>query len=140
MNKEIEEIIVKSFFNKGIQQRMLFELSSSKKRGDAIGRLNHNYLDTLRNEFMFEIPKPNSDPEEIEKLIKEQGAGKNCYVMSWHSGVDGKELPLKTAIEELIWYGMPSIISCIHGKLAYFQAEQDFGSPPRFMLKRTLLK
>ncbi|MFF2450749.1 hypothetical protein ACFVSW_27355 [Neobacillus sp. NPDC058068] len=138
MNKEIEEIIVKTFFNKKIQQRVLFELSSSKKRREAIGRLNHNYLDTLRNEFMIEIPKPNSDPEEIEKLMKEQGAGQNCYVMSSHSGVDGKEFPLTTAIEELIWYGMPSIISCIHGKLAYFQAEQDYGPPPRFMLKRSL--
>jgi hypothetical protein len=138
MDKEIEEIIVKSFFNKRIQQRVLFELSSSKKRGDAIGRLNHNYLDTLRNEFMIEIPKPNSDPDEIEKLMKEQGAGKNCYVMSSDSEMDGKELPLTTAIEELIWYGMPSIISCIHGKLAYFQAEQSYGPPPRFILKRTL--
>lgn len=138
MDKEIEEIVVKSFFNKRIQQRVLFELSSSKKRGDAIGRLNHKYLDTLRNEFMIEIPKPNSDPDEIEKLMKEQGAGKKCYVMSSDSEMDGKEFSLTTAIEELIWYGMPSIISCIHGKLAYFQAEQSFGPPPRFILKRTL--
>ncbi|WHY84646.1 hypothetical protein QNH39_18585 [Neobacillus novalis] len=137
MNKEIEEIIVKSFFNKRIQQRVLFELSSSKKRQDAIERLNHNYLDTLRNEFMIEIPKPNSDPEEIVNLLKVHGASKNCYVISWHS-LDGKEFPLTTAIEELIWYGMPSFISCTHGKLAYFQAEQVYGAPPRFILKRTL--
>ncbi|MFD3448953.1 hypothetical protein ACFDTO_30765 [Microbacteriaceae bacterium 4G12] len=138
MNKEIEEIIVNSFFNKRIRQRVLFELSSQKKRTYALSRLCHNYLDTLRNEFMIEIPIPNSDPEEIEKLMKEQGAGKNCYVMSCDSGIDGKELPLTLAIKELIWDGMPSIISCIHGKLAYFQAEHDYGPPPRFILKRTL--
>jgi hypothetical protein len=51
MNKEIEEIIVKSFFNKRIQQRVLFELSSPKKRWDALRGLRHKYYDTLRNEL-----------------------------------------------------------------------------------------
>jgi hypothetical protein len=31
---------------------------------------------------------------------------------------------------------MPSIVSCIPGKLAYFEAEQENGPPPRFILKR----
>ena len=57
MNKQLDEIIVKSFFNRKIQQRVLFELSTPKKRLDAIQRLNHNYSETLRNEFMIEIPE-----------------------------------------------------------------------------------
>jgi hypothetical protein len=60
MNKEIEEIIIKSFSNKRIQQRVLFELSSPKKRWNALRGLCHHYYDTLRNEYMIEIPKPNS--------------------------------------------------------------------------------
>lgn len=67
MNKQIEEIIIKSFFNKRIQQRVLFELSSPKKRWDALRGLRHKYYDTLRNEFMIEIPKPNSNFEKITK-------------------------------------------------------------------------
>lgn len=78
MNKEIEEKIVKTFFVKRIQQRVLFELSSPRKRYDAFGRRN----DLMRKELMFEIPTPNSDPEEIEKLLKKQGAGNMCYVMT----------------------------------------------------------
>jgi hypothetical protein len=38
MNKEIEEAIVKSFFNKNKQQRVLFELFSPQKRRDALCR------------------------------------------------------------------------------------------------------
>lgn len=60
MNKENEETIVKSFFVKRTQQRVLFELSSPQKRREALRRLNF-----LRSEFMFEIPKPNSDPAKL---------------------------------------------------------------------------
>lgn len=70
MNKAIEEIIVKSFFTKRLQDRVLFELFSKKKRQDALSRLCHNYRTTLRKEFMIEIQKPNSDYEEIAKLLK----------------------------------------------------------------------
>ncbi|MEY8754357.1 hypothetical protein AB9M93_07285 [Peribacillus frigoritolerans] len=136
MDKELEDIIVKSFFNKRIQQRVLFELFSAKKRMDAIGRLNHNYLTTLREEFMIEIPKPNSDPEEIENLLKKQGAGNDCYAISWNDSIDGKYMSLTSALEVSVGEGFPSIISCIPGKLAYFEAEQSYGPPPRFILKR----
>ncbi|MBD7943447.1 hypothetical protein H9650_04890 [Psychrobacillus sp. Sa2BUA9] len=133
MNKEIEEIIVKTFFEKRIQQRVLFELSSPQKRYDAFGRRNN----FIRKELMLEIPKPNSDPEKIEKLLKKQGAGNLCYVItSAESDVDGKELPLIKALEDLIWSGLPFIISCIPNKLAYYQGEQAYGSPEKYILKR----
>lgn len=133
MNKEIEEVIVKTFFKKRIQQRILFELSSPTKRYDAFGRRN----DFICTELMFEIPKPNSDPEEIEKLLKKQGAGNKCYVItSAESDIDGKELPLIKALEDLIWTGLPFIISCIPNQLAYYQGEQAYGSPQRYILKR----
>jgi hypothetical protein len=137
MNKEIEEIIVKSFFTKRLQDRVLFELFSKKdKRHDALSRLCHNYRTTLRKEYMIQIPKPNSDPEAIAKMLKSHGAGDTCYVISFSEIIDGKELPLSTALEEAVGLGMPSIVSCIPGKLAYFEAEQEVLPSPRFILKR----
>ncbi|WP_245002984.1 hypothetical protein [Bacillus nitratireducens] len=73
MDKKLEEIIVKSFFTMRLQDRVLFELSSTKKRKDAIGRLCHNYRTTLREEYMIEIPKPNSCPIDIGRLLKNMG-------------------------------------------------------------------
>lgn len=106
------------------------------KRHDALGRLCHNYRTTLRMEYMKEIPKPNSDYEEIAKLLKRYGAGDTCYAISWSETIDGKELPLLAALEKAVGYGMPSIISCIPGKLAFFEAEQEVLPSPRFILKR----
>jgi hypothetical protein len=136
MNKEIEEIIVKSFFNKRIQQRVLFELSSPKKRWDPLRGLRHKYYDTLRNEFMIKIPEPNSNFEKIAEMLKNHGAGEFCYSLSDCEEIKSKELPLLTALEKAVGYVMPSIISCISGKLAYFESEQSYGPPPRFILKR----
>ena len=136
MDKELEEIIVKAFFAKRIQQRVLFEFYSPQKREDAIHRLCHDYSVTFREEFMIEIPKPNSSPVEIENLLKKQGAGSDCYAISWNGSIDGKHLDLRSALEKAVGSGFPSIISCISGKLAYFEAEQEYGPPPRFILKR----
>lgn len=47
MNKDIEEIVVKSFFAKRIQERVMFELFSPKKRDKALHRLNHDYKRNL---------------------------------------------------------------------------------------------
>lgn len=136
MNKEIEEIIVKSFFTKRLQDRVLFELFSKKKRHDALGRLCHNYMTTLRKEYMIEIPKPYSDPEEIAKLLKRHGAGDTCYVISWSESINGKEISLLTALEKAVGLRMPTIISCIPNKLAYFEAEQEVLPSPRFILSK----
>jgi hypothetical protein len=136
LDKEIEKIIVKAFFTKRLQDRVMFEMSSAKKRKDALSRLCHSYRITLREEYMFDIPKPNSDPEAIAKLLKQNGAGDSCYVISWDEEIDGKVQPLLTALEHAVGMGMPSIISCIPDKLAYFEAEQEVLPSPRFLLKR----
>lgn len=136
MNKDIEQAIVKSFFAKRLQDRVLFELSSAKKRRDALNRLCHSYESTLREEYMVEIQKPNSNPMEIARLLKKNGASDSCYVISWDEDIDGKELSLLTALESAVGMGFPSIISCVPGKLAYFEAELEVPPPPRFILKR----
>jgi hypothetical protein len=38
--------------------------------------------------------------------------------------MDGKEFRLKNALVQLIWAGLPFLISCIPDMLAYFQGEQ----------------
>lgn len=83
MDKDVETAIVKSFFSKRLQDRVLFELFSADKRRDrGLNRLCHDYRETLREEYLTEIPKPNSDSKEIAELLKKNGAGNLCYAMS----------------------------------------------------------
>jgi hypothetical protein len=137
MDKDVEIGIVKSFFNKSVKDRVLFELlSPDKRRNRGLSRLCHNYRQTLREEYLIEIPTPNSDPEKVADLLKRHGAGKSCYAMSWNTDIDGKHLSLEDALDAAIGYGFPSFILCVANELAYFEAEQDFGSPPRFIVKK----
>jgi hypothetical protein len=136
MDKEKEAVIVNRFFSKRLKGRVVHELTSGKKRVEALNRLCHDYKNTLIPEYMFEIQSPNSDYQEIASLLKKQGAPNECYVISWNEEVDGKHLPLNEALKKVVGFGMPSIVSCIEGKLAYFEAEQESGSPPRFIIKR----
>lgn len=62
---------------------MLFELATKKKRQDALQRLSHRYLESLRIECMIEIPKSNSEPEGIARILKQHGAEDSSYSISW---------------------------------------------------------
>jgi hypothetical protein len=68
------------------------------------------------------------------------GKGELCRVSSFHpftrsfsenSELDGKEIDLQTALKETIGYQMGTFISCIPGKLAYFEDEDG-----RYILER----
>ncbi|MEH7146771.1 hypothetical protein [Priestia megaterium] len=138
MNKDIEEIVVRTFFERRIQERVMFELFSPKKRDKALHRLNHDYKRNLREQYMIEIPTPNSCASELANLLKKHDAGKQCYALSFNKDIDEKKLPLLTALEHAVGYGFPSLIVCIPNKLAYFEAEQGYGPPPRYTFMRAV--
>lgn len=134
MDKEREEEIVRTFFVKRLQDRVIFELSTSQKRKDGIWRLCHDSEEKLIDKYMIEIPKPNSDYIEIVNLLKKYGADRTCYCISINDDIDGKYLPISEAIDNSVNFGLASLISCIPNKLAYFQEEQSYGPPKRFIL------
>lgn len=136
MDKEYEGIIVKNFFVKRVQDRVLYELSSKKKRSSALDRLCHDYRYNLNERYLIQLPKPNSDYNEIVSLLNNYGAVDYCYAISFNKDIDGKHLPLIDALEKAVGFGMPSLISCIPNKLAYFEAEQLSGPPERFIIKK----
>ncbi|WP_329470780.1 hypothetical protein [Exiguobacterium sp. 9-2] len=136
MDKDQERVLVQSFFVKRVQERVLHELFTPKKRDMALQRLDHRYLSMLKNDYLIEIKPPNSWPEDTYDLLKQYGAPDMCYCLSENELISGKTLPLREALEHAIGFGFASIISCIPGELAYFEAEQSFGPPPRYLLKK----
>ena len=136
MDKEQEIVLVQSFFVKRVQERVLHELFTPKKRDMALQRLDHRYLSMLKNDYLIEIKPPNSWPDDTYDLLKQYGAPDTCYCLSENELISGKTLPLREALEHAIGFGFASIISCIPGELAYFEAEQSFGPPPRYLLKK----
>jgi len=131
-----EQAVVKNYFVKHYQERVIFELSNKKKRRNAFDRLCHNYDELLDNRFMEKCIESNY--LEIYRILKSYGASDSCYVLSYNSLIDGKYMELDKALKIAVGYGMPSLIVCESNKLAYFEAEQVQGAPPRYILRRNI--
>jgi len=57
-------------------------------------------------------------------LLRSKGAGATVHVISEDSTIDGKQLDLEEAISRVTGGGMGTILSCIPGKLGYFEDEE----------------
>jgi hypothetical protein len=134
MDKTNEVEIVKTFFHKYYQERILYELNSKKKRLKALDRLCHNFEEVLNCNYMKKVEC--TDHEDVLKKMKCHGALETCYVISYNKLVDGKYMKLDEALKNVVGYGMASLVVCIPNKLAYFEAEQINGAPPRYILEK----
>ena len=134
MDAERESDFIKTFFVECKQSRAIHELSSLSKRKDFLWRLS-NYSVLLKPQYLIKIPKPNSDPESLQELLLNHGAEKICYCISLTSDMDGTYVDLLDALKDIVGNGMPAFLSCVKGKLAYYEGEQCAGPPDRFILK-----
>ena len=65
--------------------------------------------------------------------LRRRGAPDLCYVISTDGELDGRSMPLVAALECVYGVTMGAIISCIPGRLAYYEGE-DRGE--RYILDR----
>lgn len=130
-----EEAFVNAFITKDYRDRLHFELR--KRRGYFLGRFCHAALTYLDSRFVIAIPPPNSDPAQILRLLKSHGAENNCYAISMYDDIDGRILALADALTIAVGRGMPTILSCRPGTLAYIETEQEQGPPDRFLVFRS---
>jgi len=70
------------------------------------------------------IPVNQQSASEVCQILKLMGAGDDCYVISTDSELDGRELPLQNALEEIVGCGFGSYVSCVAGRLGYYESEE----------------
>lgn len=119
MDHETE--FVKGFLERGKWARYLQLLPDKGRRGEVLGRLNTK-LDYLR-EFATEVPGSQDYPEELEKLLRSHGAPDTCHVLVKGLRIDGRELPLREALNTICLHMYGSVLSCLPGRLAYYRPE-----------------
>ncbi len=124
-----EEAVVKAFIIPVRQERYLEFLESPKKRTKFIAQLAH--FKHLNPKFIVGIPGNQQNPSSLLKLLVGKGAGAKCWVISENSELDGQEMDLETALKETIGRQMGTFISCVPGRLAYFEDEDG-----RYILER----
>ena len=115
-----EKMFVDSFVIKAKQDRFREGLISTKRRQKLVSSLDHT--SDLRFELATKISPNRQTPAEIYSELKGKGAADKCYVISSNSNIDGQELDLMSVLEDVVGYGDGTFLSCIPGKLGYFES------------------
>ncbi len=116
-----EEALIKAFILRAGQERYLEFLR--RQRRERNSSLNWRIFKRLDSRFAFSVVANQSKPPELLKLLVVKGAGLTCWVVSANSNLDAKEMDLMTALKETAGCGMGTFLSCVPGKLAYFEDE-----------------
>jgi hypothetical protein len=125
------EHLVKAFIAPERAPRYLALLAKRGGRAELRAKLAH--LADLDTRFARPVGGSDATPAGVERLLKAAGAPERCYVLSENSALDGSELDLRDALVKVIGRGMGTFVSCIPGRLAYFEGE---GPEERFVLSR----
>jgi len=92
-----------------------------------------HHIHDLDERYAKLIPSNEQSAQSTFRMLKQKGAPDMCYIMSDDSDIDQKEMPLREAIYKVEGSNFGTLVSCIPGKLAYFETE-DMGG--RYILER----
>ena len=126
-----EEQFARSFIVPKKRDRYLTLLNSKRGRAKLLDGLNH--CDDLDPRYATLIPPNQQFAPSIESRLRQRGAPETCYVISDNREIDGHEMSLSDALLETVGHGAGTFISCIPGKLGYFELE-DMNE--RYILER----
>jgi len=130
---EHEESLIRAFVRRERRPRLLELLGSSKGRAKLRASLAH--FRDLDMRFAHLVPPSNHHAREIEATLRAKGAPDTCHVLSESAALDGREMPLGSALADIVGGGMGSFVSCIPGKLGYFESEE---AGERYILERAV--
>ena len=126
-----ESAFAESFISKARRERALELLASSKNRHKFTSKFDHHGRDYFVPECIRSIEPRYQHPPNIADILRTMGAPETCHVIGGEH--DGKDMELLTALKQIVGYGTGTVLSCIPGKLAYFEGEIR----ERFLLVRT---
>src|SRR5690242_10496446 len=116
-----ERAMVDAFVAQPSKRRMLELLATRNGRGKATQLLEHRI--ELDSRYSSLIPARDQTAESIAAALARLGAPAPCYVWSPIDELDRRELELVFALREVVPRASGAFISCIAGRLAYYQAE-----------------
>ena len=99
----------------------------SPRRTELFNKLCHRYDEVL--DWRYARPAVGTERE-----LRELGAAARCYCLCGPDEFDGRELPLAEALAALSGRGLPVLLVCRPGVLAYFEPEYEGGAGQRYTL------
>jgi hypothetical protein len=128
-----EAAVIHAFVQREKQERFLGFLADPKNRKKFTNSLSHfRWFDPrFTTPIVWKVdPKLRlwdrhvQGIENICRLLTSKGAGPTCWAISEDPEIDGRELDLSAAIEHVSGRQVGTILSCVSGKLAYFEGDE----------------
>ena len=120
-HRDIEEATLRAFVRRERADRYAALLKSRKRRAKLLSELDHFY--DFDGRYMRDLERDEDSPRGVYDVLRQLGAPETCYVISSGGKYDGAEIDLLTALQTFHATGTGTIISCLSGKLAYYEGE-----------------
>ena len=127
-----EEHLLARFVVPNKRERYAEMISKPKKRAKFLAELDH--FKSLDPRYVVPIAASQQSPEGITSILAKKGAPQSCWVTSSHRDLDEKQMYLLEALKKIVGCQMGTILTCIPGRLAYFEGEE---MRDRCILERT---
>jgi hypothetical protein len=124
-----EQQLIRAFFVPSKRDRYIEMIASTRGRQKFLRELSH--FKSLDPRYCIGLPNAVRTPEEIATFLHQEGAPPTCWVTSEDRDLDRQEMSLVEALKRIVGYQMGTFLSCVPGKLAYFEGEED-----RWILER----
>jgi hypothetical protein len=123
--------VLRAFIAPERQERFLALLGSERGREKLRRALAH--LAALDARYARRLPSAEQTVDGIGRELRARGAPAECVQLAEDAALDGQRLPLDDALRAVVGRGMGAFVSCVPGRLAYFEGE-SVGE--RYLLER----
>jgi len=122
LSDEHLEALIEAFVVPERRERYLFLARTPKRRTELTNRLAH-WRDFDARFAAILPPSAQTSPAAVVRFLAARGAPQSCYVLSESPEHDGQVMPLADAAAAAVGRGMGTVLSCIPGRLAYYESE-----------------
>ena len=119
-NIDIESKVIQRFVDKTMQDRYLQFISKAKNRSKFINDLAHF---KHFNWSLFEQVRGEIEDVIFGTLQKYKLPDNFCYVISENANLDSKIIDIKVAVNEIVGYGMGSILVFGDAEIIFYEGE-----------------
>ncbi len=129
--EEHEVALIQAFVNPSKRQRWLQLAGHPERRPKLRAQLAH--LRDLDERFASRFGDGEQTLEAIRTTLLARGAPKACHLLSESAELDGRSLRLDEALQLVVGAGYGTLVSCVPGRLAYYEGEEP---QERYLLVR----
>lgn len=132
MDFDYDHFFIQRFIIKNKRERLQYELSSKKRRQNAISRFDHGTMKYIEERKLIYSGRDISW-ENLKRMIFKNTNERKCYIISFYQEIDQTMINIENLFDYVIGLGRASIM--IFTNMALIEAEQIQGSAMKYVLK-----